>query len=87
MNSYIQLICLVFSFLYGCFIYYSNNLNIKIIKNKNILIKLILSIIYVFNISMLYVLFLYKINYGVLHIYFVLLIILGYVMVCVKKRK
>lgn len=87
MNSYIQLFCLVVSFLYGIFLYYANNFNVKVIDNKCILLKIIISILYVFNISLLYVCFLYKINGGILHIYFVVLIILGFVLTCVKKRK
>lgn len=87
MNSYVQCICLIVSFLFGILLYYGNMFNTIIIRNKNILIKLILSVFYIFNMSMLYVLFLYKINSGILHIYFVLLIIIGYVFMCVKKRK
>lgn len=87
MNSYVQCICLIVSFIFGILLYYGNKFNIRIIRNKNILIKLILSVFYIFNMSMLYVLFLYKINSGILHIYFVLLIIIGYVFMCVKKRK
>lgn len=87
MNSYIQLICLIVSFLYGIFLYYSNIFNIKVISNKNIFFKILISILYLFNISLLYVCFLYKVNGGVLHLYFVLLIVLGYIFICVKKRK
>ena len=87
MNSYIQLICLIVSFLYGIFLYYFNIFNIKVISNKSILFKIVISILYLFNISLLYVCFLYKVNGGVLHLYFVLLIILGYIFICVKKRK
>lgn len=87
MNSYIQLFCLVVSFLYGIFLYYANKFNVKVIDNKCILLKIIISMLYLFNISLLYVCFLYKINGGILHIYFVVLIILGFVLTCVKKRK
>lgn len=87
MHSYIQFVCLLVSFIYGIFLYYGNFLNTKIINNKNILFKFIISLLYIFNMSLLYVCFLYKINGGVLHIYFVLLIIIGYIFTCVKKRK
>lgn len=87
MNSYVQFICLIVSFVYGIFLYYGNKINVRIISNKNVLLKIFISVLYVFNISLLYVGFLYKINGGILHIYFVLLIIIGYVLTCVKKRK
>ncbi len=87
MNSYIQLICMLGSFIFGVCLYYMNKINIRLISNKNILIKTIISSLYLFNVSLLYVVLLYKINSGVLHIYFVFLIIIGYIFMCVKKRK
>jgi len=87
MNSYVQLFCLIVSFLYGILLYYLNMFNYKILKGKNILVKILGSILYILNVSLLYILFLYKINYGVLHIYFVLFMILGYIGISVKKRK
>ena len=87
MSSYIQLICLIFSFLYGIVVNYLNKFNLLIIKNKNCFIKLIIISLYIFNITLFYTIILYKLNYGVLHHYFVLFILLGYIFVNVKKRK
>ena len=87
MNSYVQLICLVFSFLYGIIINYFNKINLRIVKDKNIFIKVLIICLYIFNISLLYMVFLYRLNYGMLHYYFILFIILGYFSVDVKKRK
>lgn len=87
MNSYVQLISLLSSFLYGIILYYLNKLNNNIIKKKNILIKLIISFLYLFNVSLLYVCFLYKLNNGVLHIYNFLFMLTGYVLIAVKERK
>ncbi len=85
MNSYIQLMCLIVSFIYGIFIYIASKFNIKVIKNKNIIIKSIINILFIFNISLGYVVILYYLNSGILHIYFILLMILGYGIMCVKK--
>ena len=87
MNSYVQLISLLSSFLYGIILYYLNKLNNNIIKKKNLLIKLIISLLYLFNVSLLYVCFLYKLNNGVLHIYNILFMLTGYVLISVKERK
>jgi hypothetical protein len=87
MNSYIQLLTLVGSFIYGVILYYLNIFNRYIIKGKNILFKLLISILYVFNISLVYVCFLYKLNYGVLHIYNILFMLAGYILIAVKERK
>lgn len=87
MNSYIQLICLVVSFLYGILLYYCNNINYRLFKDKNILLRSIGGILYINNMALLYIGFLYNINFGIMHIYFILFIVLGYVFVSVKKRK
>ena len=87
MSSYVQLVSLISSFIYGIILYYFNFLNFKFIKNKNIIVVIIVSLLYLFDISLLYVLFLYKLNGGVLHIYNILFIIIAYVLMSVKKRK
>lgn len=87
MNSYIQLVCLFVSFFYGIFLYYANNFNVRVTFSRNILEKIFISILYLFVTSLAYVCFLLKLNGGILHIYFVILIIFGYVFISVKKRK
>ncbi len=87
MNSFIQVISLGSSFVYGILLYYLNNVNYRIIRNKNIIAKLLISILYLFNVSIIYVIFLYKLNNGILHIYNILFILVGYVLIAVKKRK
>ncbi len=87
MNSYIQLICLIISFIYGYFLCIANEFNKLLIKDKNIILKFVISLLYLFNISLVYVVFLYYINSGVLHMYFILLILLGYGLCDVTKRK
>lgn len=85
MNSYIQLISLLVSFGYGILLFYLNRFNIKIIRGKNIVIRSIISLLYLFDIALLYIVILYKLNSGIWHVYFALCIILGYVFICVKK--
>ena len=87
MNSYVQLISLVMSFIYGVFLYYGGYFNNNLVKDKNIIIKFILGILYIFNMSMIYVIFLYYLNSGVLHLYNVLFIVIGYIFIIVNKRK
>ena len=87
MNSYVQLMCLFVSFCYGIVLYYTNILNIMIINTKNILIKLIISFLYILLMSLIFVSFLYKVNGGILNSFIILFIVLGYVLLCVKKRQ
>ncbi len=87
MKSYVQFISLLGSFIYGVVVFYLNKFNYKLIKDVNIIFKLIISILYVFNISLIYVLFLYKLNNGILHIYNILFMLVGYILFLVKERK
>lgn len=87
MNSYVQFISLLSSFIYGVVLYYLNNLNTRLIKNKNIPSKIIISCLYVFNVSLLFVCFLYWLNNGLLHVYNILFMLTGYVIIAVKRRK
>lgn len=87
MNSYVQLISLVSSSVYGVCLYYFNKLNYKLIKDKNIISKIVISILYLFNVSLVYVCFLYKLNGGVLHVYNILFMLISYILLSVKKRK
>lgn len=87
MNSYVQLFCLVGSFCYGMFMYYCNKIHFYFIHNKMILVRFIGNLLYVFNMSLFYVCVLYKVNNGILHLYFILFLLVGYFFVSVKKRK
>jgi hypothetical protein len=80
MSSGIQLISLSISFLYGIIFYYLSIINFKVINNLKNIIKNIITIIYVFDISIIYVILVYKINNGYFHIYFILMVILGYIL-------
>lgn len=83
----IQLLCFLVSFLYGGFIFliekYHDNLNI------NYLSRVIISLLYTFILVILYVDIIYFINGGIFHIYFGILMVIGYVVSrgCVKHRK
>lgn len=87
MSSYVQFISLLSSFVYGIIIYYLNRFNVKIISDKNILFKILISGLYLFNMSLIYVCFLYWLNSGVLHIYNILFMLTGYILIAVKRRK
>ena len=74
----IQLISLFFSFLYGIVVYFILELLHKYIYNKRILIKIIYSLLFSLIISILYFIMLLHINNGILHIYFFIMVVLGY---------
>lgn len=88
MNIIIQLLCITFSFIYGFFInfgWYFTNKGCA----KNLLWSLMLSLLFSFDIVVFYIIIIYKINGGIFHLYFILLIFLGMILsnVIVKQLK
>lgn len=71
MSVKLQILCIVASFIYGIFIKLCNLFN----KRNNILTDLF----YVYDLVILYIIIIYKINLGIFHIYFIFFIIIGYV--------
>ena len=69
MNYKLQLLSFLVSFLFGIFFYFTSLLNHKMIQNQPIFMKYIVTFLYILVISLLYVLLMYKVNYGIIHIY------------------
>ena len=85
MNSYVQLIVIVFSFCYGFLLYYLNNIQKKILLHRTLFNKVLIMFLYCNIMSLLYVFILIKINSGILHIYFIMSLIIGYLIASVHK--
>ena len=79
MNYKIQLISFLVSFLFGIFFFYTNMLNKKIINKQKIYYKYIITFLYIINITLIYIILIYKINKGIFHIYFLIMVLLGYI--------
>lgn len=71
MDIQTQILSIIFSYLYGFF--YSMIYNLRY-KNKSNFIKFLFIII----VYLMYLYFLYKINFGVIHYYFIMSFFLGY---------
>ncbi len=82
-----QLHLLVFSFLYGVVFSILINLNYKFLYNEKKLLKTIFTIVFVLVNVLIYFLILLKINYGMLHIYSLLMIIVGFVLENIIENK
>lgn len=79
MDYKIQLLSFLASFIYGIFFCISNNLNKKLIKNEKIIFQYINTFLFIINITLLYIIIIYKINQGIFHIYFLITTLLGYI--------
>ncbi len=87
MDYKVQLISFIFSFAYGIFFYYTSLLNYRIIKKYHIIFKYLITFTYILDVSLLYILLMYKVNYGVIHIYFVIVLFIGYFVGYIYKNK
>ena len=77
MNIKLQITTLLFSFLYGIFFSFFLSLNYKFIYSNKRVFRTVISFLVVVVSVLLYFIILKKINYGIFHIYEVLMIILG----------
>lgn len=79
MNSYLQLLIIVISFLYGTLFYLLARYNMLIIKKLSTFLKYVISFVFVIDMVIIYIYLIYHINRGMFHIYFLVMIFLGYV--------
>ncbi len=87
MSSNIQLISFAFSFFYGMFFCLTSKVNESLINNKKVLVKLLVTLVFIIDIVILYIYLMYKINNGIFHIYFILSLIIGYVILYLNFNK
>ena len=73
-----QIMSLIFYFSYGVLVSYLYNLNYNFIYKTSILYKVVINILFCINLGLVYFLLMKVINHGVVHIYFILMFILGF---------
>ena len=78
MTANIQLISLIVSFLFGFIFYYLYKINYIIIKVKKRFYQSLITILFMYNIVLLYIIMIFNINHGIFHIYFFIMIALGF---------
>lgn len=78
MSASAQLLVLVVNFLFGVFFNYLSLLNYHVIRDETILVKLIILILFVLDATLVYLLVIYRINYGYFHIYYLITFTLGF---------
>jgi len=75
-----QIITLLFSFGYGFLFSFFLHINYKFIYNNKIFIKVITSFLFILINILMYFIILKKINYGIIHIYYLIVIIIGFIL-------
>jgi hypothetical protein len=82
-----QLQSFFFCFTYGLFFSLIYNLNYKYIYKIKTIFKLIISFIFVTDNVLLFYIILVKINYGIIHPYFLLMLLFGFLLGNVWTKK
>ncbi len=86
MNIIEQITALCFNFIYGFIIYYAVIINYYLIKNEVLIVKLLITFLFLIDFTAIYLIIIYKLNYGMFHIYYVIAFVLGYIL-SIKVKK
>ncbi len=78
MDEITQLLSFFISFLFGFGFHILTTWHFKTTETYNLLMRYLTTILFVFNIVLLYVYIMYLINNGVIHIYFLAFVVLGF---------
>ena len=78
MDAKTQIIILLYSYIFGFIFYYLSKINNKIITNKSPIYRSITTILFMLNIVLIYLIILYKLNNGKFHLYFFIMLVLGF---------
>lgn len=87
MNSFIQVISFIISFLYGIIFYLLARFNKFILNKKNNFIRFLVSLVFVIDMVIIYVYLMYKVNMGMIHIYFIITVVIGFVFMALNYIK
>lgn len=78
MEVKIQLICMFVSFIYGIFICLFLLINKYLFNKNNKIIRILIDLLNVYVIVVLYTIIIYQLNKGIFHLYFLLLMLFGF---------
>jgi len=78
MDLSVQLQVLTVSFVYGILFSYLIKFQYKFLFNSKLFYKILITLLFVFDNCLLYFLILKRINNGVFHIYFLFMLVIGY---------
>ncbi len=87
MTAYKTLLILFINFIYGIVFFYLSILNYKLFFKDQALIKLIMFILFTIDNVFIYLIIIYKLNYGIFHIYYLFCFIMGFLLANYIKYK
>ncbi len=87
MTCNIQLLSILISFIFGIIFYFITYMNFKLIKNMKVLFQHIITFVYVIDMTIIYILIIYKFNKGYFHLYFITMVLLGFCLAYLLNNK
>ena len=87
MNIELQIQSLVFSLVFGLFFSFVYNLFYKYLYKGVMFIRIIMNFIFIISLASLYFMFLSIINNGIIHLYFIIMLFIGFIMGNIKTKK
>ena len=87
MDSTLQLFILVNSLFFGFLLGIVTNINVNLFKTKILILRLISQFLVSLLVAILFITFLYYVNFGQTHIYFYGMILIGYLLFFVCKKR
>ena len=79
MDNILQIKTFIFSFIYGFIYFYMISFNRYLIKDDRRIIKYLDIFLFTLDSVLIYVIINYKINYGYIHIYFLIVLAIGFI--------
>ena len=79
MTSTLQLLSFLTSFLFGIIFYFLTIFNFKIIKDLKKYLQHVITLIYTLDMVIIYIIIIYHLNKGYFHIYFILMVFVGFI--------
>ena len=80
MSANLQLICFLASFLYGIFFGLLTKFHFTLISKYHKIFQLLISLVFIIDIVLGYILLMYHLNLGIFHIYFIIFILIGFLL-------
>ena len=77
-DLYHQIASFLFSFFFGALLYFSIQINRNLTESSSIMVQILISIVFVFDVVLFYFIGLRMIHSAFFHFYFLIFIILGY---------
>ncbi len=87
MSLRLQIYSLIYSFIFGIIFSICTNFNYRFLFSKRKAFKIVFTAIYIIDFSLIYFFLLKIINNGIIHNYFLLSIILGYLISSISFNK